>query len=62
MQKYAHKYTSRDSKTPMFFAFLYQNYLIFLFSLVDFMTSVCFLNILTSNIIISTNISKSCKI
>ena len=35
MKNYAHKYTSRDSKTPMFSAFLYQNYLIFLFSPVD---------------------------
>ena len=35
IKKYAQKYTSRDSKTPMFPASLYQNYLIFLFSPVD---------------------------
>ena len=29
IKKCAQKYTSRDSKTPMFSAFLYQNYLIF---------------------------------
>ena len=63
MKKYAQNYTSRDSKMPMFSAFLYQNYLIFLFSSNDkYMLSQYFDIKYQIYHQILTNISNSCEI